>query len=310
LFAAVVVAKDVEFHIADCCDASCKSTIKKLSPDQVCPSPGPCEGGGSGTLNEQVTAAKLELTLKLGAAKIMDKTVDACGPIHIGLPLGLGTVDVTALAACPAAPGDINVDVKIDNKIAIPGVIHAHSVAKDQDQNTLLCLDISFTPKVESKAAVPQAMKCPGSPALIHAGMEITATAAASCDDVAAEILARIAGQSTGKWHDPHHNGTYSVDDKKTLAIRRVTGDHKPGPYTDKQQFTLTDDGSNCKIEGCSESQVFSEADFGTNYCDLKMLYCGKADGCKVVENDFSTSGEKTKKKAQASVNMKGCFAD
>ena len=35
--------------------------------------------------------------------------------------------------------------------------------------------------------------------------------------------------------------------------------------YTDKMIFTLTDSGESCKIEACSESQVFSVGDFGIN---------------------------------------------
>merc|ERR1711865_1126354 len=45
-----------------------------------------------------------------------------------------------------------------------------------------------------------------------------------------------------------------------------------------------------CRIEACSESQGTSVGDFSTNYCDLRNLYCGSADGCKTVSKDFSHS--------------------
>merc|ERR1711879_585516 len=114
------------------------------------------------------------------------------------------------------------------------------------------------------------------------------------------------AEQATGKWYDPHNNGTYSTQSwGGTFSTSRVTANKK---YTDKQIFTLTASGSSCTIEACSRSQVTSIADFGTNYCDLKMLYCGSEDGCKPVLHDFTVGAEKTEKFSQASVDLKGCL--
>merc|ERR1719181_2084942 len=78
-------------------------------------------------------------------------------------------------------------------------------------------------------------MVCPGTPAPVHAGMEIVATASASCEYVEDEMKARIEGQFD-KWHDPHHNGTYHLDHASngTLTAHRRTGDDK---YTDKMVF-------------------------------------------------------------------------
>merc|ERR1712176_1166007 len=61
--------------------------------------------------------------------------------------------------------------------------------------------------------------------------------------------------------------------------------------YTDKQTFVLSarDEGG-CKIEACSESQGASGADFSTNYCDIRNLYCGSADGCPTVSHDFTST--------------------
>jgi len=153
--------------------------------------------------------------------------------------------------------------------------------------------------------ATADAMTCPSTSAWIACGMKLTTTAATSCDKVLAEMKARVAGQY-GAWHDPHNNGTYSVESYGgTFSTKRLTGD---GKYTDKQIFTLTDEGGSCKIEGCSRSQVTSVLDGGTNYCDLKMLICGSADGCKPVLNDFTSSGEATEKFSQASVDMGACL--
>merc|ERR1711982_185432 len=92
--------------------------------------------------------------------------------------------------------------------------------------------------------------------------------------------------------------------ERKTNAKTSVGGK----VYTDKQLFTLTDANGGCQIQACSESQVFSIGDMGTNYCDVKMLYCGSADGCKPVKHDFATSGETTEKFAQSTVDLKDCL--
>jgi len=126
-------------------------------------------------------------------------------------------------------------------------------------------------------------MKCPGSVArLHHASCQTTATfEKGSCDAVIAEIKARIAGENG--WKDPHNGGTYTLEAGSTeteLNIQRTTGG---GKYTDKMIFSLEKIGNldeGCKLEACSESQVFSIMDFGTNFCNLHDLYCGTQDGC------------------------------
>ena len=125
-------------------------------------------------------------------------------------------------------------------------------------------------------------------------------------------MKARVGGQPVD-WHDPHNNGTYSVQSYGgTFSTSRLTGDKK---YTDKQIFTLTDasgrDASGkCQIEACSRSQVISVLDMHTNYCNLKMLYCGSADGCTPVLNDFTVGWEKTEKFSEASVDMAACLME
>merc|ERR1711991_1085091 len=89
------------------------------------------------------------------------------------------------------------------------------------------------------------------------------------------------------------------------VSASRLTGD---GKYTDKMVFSLTDADGSCKIEACSESQVFSIGDASTNYCNVKLLVCGSDQGCKVANSDFTLGSESTSKKAGASVDMGGCL--
>eukprot|EP00438_Fugacium_kawagutii_P010892 Skav231400 [mRNA] locus=scaffold1456:312096:324529:- [translate_table: standard] len=135
-------------------------------------------------------------------------------------------------------------------------------------------------------APLVAANNCPSSSSWVHASCQVKATASAPCAQVMAEMKARVEGQSTGLWHDPHNNGTYSEDggDQNSLDFQRVTGNKK---YTDKLRFDFQDLGNQCEISGCSASQVFSIADFSTNYCNLRMLYCNSHDGCHPVKFDF-----------------------
>ena len=149
-------------------------------------------------------------------------------------------------------------------------------------------------------------MTCPPTAAWGPAcGMKVTTIAGASCSDVLAEMKARVAGQYAS-WHDPHNNGTYTVQNYGgTFSTARVTGN---GKYTDKQIFTLTANTNGCTIEACSRSQVTSVLDAGTNYCDLKMLYCGSADGCKPVTHDFKVIPESTSAFSKSNVDLSACL--
>mmetsp|Transcript_64279 Transcript_64279/g.199415 ORF Transcript_64279/g.199415 Transcript_64279/m.199415 type:complete len:174 (+) Transcript_64279:63-584(+) len=129
------------------------------------------------------------------------------------------------------------------------------------------------------------ATKCPGSPAWVHASCEATVSFPVACDAVRAEVKSRIAGENG--WKDPHNGGKYSVlsDGAGLLEVSRTTAN---GQYTDKMDLTFTADGSGCKLEACSESQVTSVLDFSTNYCNLHNLWCGAKDGCPVAKQDLA----------------------
>jgi hypothetical protein len=121
-------------------------------------------------------------------------------------------------------------------------------------------------------------MKCPDSPAFMHAGCQISVTFENSCDSVRTEVISRVDGQYDA-WHDPHNNGTYTITMKslEEIDLERLTGDKK---YTDKIIFTFTDTGpSSCSVDACSQSQVTSILDFSTNYCNMHDLYCSD-EGC------------------------------
>ena len=88
--------------------------------------------------------------------------------------------------------------------------------------------------------------------------------------------------------------------------FQRLTGNKK---YTDKLKFTFEDAPSGtCNIHGCSESQVFSVADFSTNYCNLRMLYCGSHENCKSVKKNFAITETSVSPSWGASKNAADCL--
>lgn len=110
-----------------------------------------------------------------------------------------------------------------------------------------------------------------------------------------------------------HNGGVYSVTAKTSseLATQRTTNPAKSvggQKYTDKQLFKLSDHSGKCEIHGCSESQGFSVGDFSTNYCDMRNLYCGSADGCKPVSKDFASAEASVSKSIGAGKDFSKCI--
>jgi len=144
------------------------------------------------------------------------------------------------------------------------------------------------TGSILAGVAAADSYKCPGSAASVHAWSEQTTTIASSCDKVREEIGDRIAGKNG--WYDPHNKGHYSVFKASPYGdfeLQRKTGD---GKYTDKITLEMHSSGDSCVVRGCSESQVSSVLDFSTNFCNIRMLTCGKADGCKSAGFDFGAT--------------------
>lgn len=131
--------------------------------------------------------------------------------------------------------------------------------------------------------------KCPGSFSPIHAGARLTMTFTNTCAEVAEEIQARAAA-NRDTWKDPHNDGTYTLEKQGDyIQVKRVT---KNRQFTDRAGFTLSDNGSGCLMEGCSESQGISAADSGTNICNMYSLVCGPNDCaggncCKTLKHDL-----------------------
>lgn len=140
---------------------------------------------------------------------------------------------------------------------------------------------------------------CPGSQAwFLNAKCQMEFTVSAPCEVVREEIRARVEGKMG--WYDAHNRGFYSFRDNDgttgLIKLKRLTGNKK---YTDFINFSLKiketgNEGSqSCEVSGCSESQSMSYIDYSTNFCNMKLLLCGKDDNCPVAKNDFNVEKEK-----------------
>merc|ERR1712130_905345 len=260
---------------------------------------------GTGSTDKAISSGSF--TLKMGVSLGIKETYTGkiCEAAEFKMPLGIGTLSWAGMA-CPVAVGPATIGVGVKMASALPAALAKADVSMtgvDQDGEPALCVNTHLTREAMVSESVG-ATKCPGSGAWIHAKMQLSATAQASCDTVKQEITDRIDG--VNGWYDAHNRGTYSHGDLGgDVSASRLTGD---GKYTDHMTFVLTPDGSGCKIEGCSESQSTSVADFGTNYCNLKLLYCGTDEGCKVANADFANSGESAKGSAGAGSGLDNCL--
>lgn len=100
---------------------------------------------------------------------------------------------------------------------------------------------------------------CPGSPSAkppasgsksLNAWARISVSTSASCEDVRAEVLARLNGQIQGTWADPHNFGLYTILNKEranVLSLQRATGDRL---FTDALTLSFTADSDACIIHG------------------------------------------------------------
>jgi hypothetical protein len=70
-----------------------------------------------------------------------------------------------------------------------------------------------------------------------------------------------------------------------------------------------TDSGGACQFTACSESQVTSIGDASTNYCNTRMLLCGKADGCKPVKHQLTYSEKDVSPRPGSGSDKGACLA-
>mmetsp|Transcript_127643 Transcript_127643/g.303291 ORF Transcript_127643/g.303291 Transcript_127643/m.303291 type:complete len:189 (-) Transcript_127643:69-635(-) len=126
---------------------------------------------------------------------------------------------------------------------------------------------------------------CPGSPVpwAQHASCTQTVLFHNSCKQVQQEIEARIHLDADRKELPGNYTLLSTQEGLCTKGSRRTSPLANPGPFTDLFGFLYEskNDGSDCLLTGCSESQVKSICDFSTNFCNMFNLYCNEAEGCQ-----------------------------
>ena len=170
----------------------------------------------------------------------------------------------------------------------------------------------SATPKLEYSEGL---FLCPGSPKAsafgsksLNAWARMSVTVKAPCASVKEEMTQRVMSPT---WLDPHNGGLYSIVDAHradVLSVLRKTGDRF---FTDAATFVLragADDYDTCDVHACSESQGGAGGDFSTNFCNMKMLFCGSDIGCVPEAYDFAYTDEVIKLSAGASAEADQCF--
>eukprot|EP00930_Biecheleria_cincta_P019191 TRINITY_DN14713_c0_g3_i1.p1 TRINITY_DN14713_c0_g3~~TRINITY_DN14713_c0_g3_i1.p1 ORF type:complete len:201 (-),score=25.04 TRINITY_DN14713_c0_g3_i1:181-783(-) len=133
-------------------------------------------------------------------------------------------------------------------------------------------------------------LACPGSPIpnSQHSACSEVLQFTDSCEEVQAEIEARIKGQKDRKSSPGSYKFLASEPGRCTKASRTTGPGAQPGPFTDLFGFRFLAGGGGCQVSSCSESQVNSRCDFSTNFCNLFNMYCNKADACEPLLHDLS----------------------
>lgn len=153
--------------------------------------------------------------------------------------------------------------------------------------NTLVVIAIASLPSASARFLEMKdpcslsSLGCPGSAtSQAHAACSESLVFSDSCKAVQEEIQARIALDDDRKKLPGLYKLISSVSGTCTKGSRATSPFVVPGPFTDLFGFVYHGSGSTCTVSACSESQVPSECDFSTNFCNLYNLYCNAADGC------------------------------
>jgi hypothetical protein len=99
---------------------------------------------GTGTTDEEVTAAHFEATVSAAGAKLASCSGDGTADIACKLPLGAGTVTVKAVNF-PLAKGTVNILTSVQTSSLIPASlakVDVHIAATEQNGESVICLDV------------------------------------------------------------------------------------------------------------------------------------------------------------------------
>merc|ERR1712070_1263376 len=99
---------------------------------------------GTGTIDEDVTAAKITATISALGTQLSSCSGDGTSDIVCNLPLNTGKITVPALPF-PLKAGTLNLPVKVETSASIPASLASvdiHLTGDDQNGESAICLDV------------------------------------------------------------------------------------------------------------------------------------------------------------------------
>merc|ERR1712100_767175 len=157
---------------------------------------------GTGTIDEDVTAASLKATISALGTKLSDCSGDGKSDMVCQLPLNTGSITVPALPF-PLKAGTLNLPVKVATSSSIPASLASvdiHLTGDDQNGESAICLD-AHTDASSLEAAVTGA--CPSDEQGKLADPKTVGDQANTCGTTAYNII-------TGKFDHDKFNGCFT----------------------------------------------------------------------------------------------------
>merc|ERR1719267_396215 len=175
---------------------------------------------GTGTIDEDVTAASLKATISALGTKLSDCSGDGKSDMVCQLPLNTGSITVPALPF-PLKAGALNLPVKVSTSEAIPASLASvdiHLTGDDQNGESAICLDAHTDASKFSEAALAAEEKVTGtlnltykdcgskhgkvtgmSPTTFSTGTEVTITGTGTIDEdvTSASLKATVSALGT-----------------------------------------------------------------------------------------------------------------
>jgi hypothetical protein len=172
---------------------------------------------GHGTVDEEVTSAHFTASVSAGGVKLTECEGDGTTDIVCKLPLGAGTITVTAIQY-PIAAGNVDIPVVVKTSSLIPASlakVDVHITATEQNGEDVICLDvhaakqgliadefqISWTGEGDALAAGSEADSCLAKVNSLRAGKGRAALSLKSGSMSCAASQSSADGPSL-KWHN------------------------------------------------------------------------------------------------------------
>merc|ERR1712157_472099 len=127
----------------DCGDADTHGIVTDLAPLDI--DVGQTKLVGKGFLDEDVEGGSFAFTAKSGPVTILTGGGDLCSETKIDFPLGAGSLVFHGVSQCPAAAGEIEIDLDLNvlSTTAVNDLVNIQVTATSTSGEKLLCMQIT-----------------------------------------------------------------------------------------------------------------------------------------------------------------------